>query len=121
VPPDRRCIQDFALIKEIGNGAVSSVYYALCKKSCLRVAVKIYNKSKLSKLNTRQVRAGGGTERPHAHDSAASAGERAVRGEGCLDQLLQPGHAQRPCTRRGACCVQLLRTHGSHPPLLCAG
>ncbi|GAX79937.1 hypothetical protein CEUSTIGMA_g7377.t1 [Chlamydomonas eustigma] len=48
-------INEFALVKEIGNGAVSSVYYALCKRSCLKVAIKIYNKSKLTKLNLRQV------------------------------------------------------------------
>lgn len=53
-----RSIKDFALVKEIGNGAVSSVYYAFCRKSTLRVAIKIYNKAKLTKLNQRQVRLG---------------------------------------------------------------
>lgn len=42
-------------MKEIGSGAVSCVYYALCRKSCLRVAIKVYNKTKLTKLNARQV------------------------------------------------------------------
>ena len=55
-----RCISDFVLVKEIGNGAVSTVFYALCKRSCLRVAIKIYTKSKLTKLNARQVRDGHG-------------------------------------------------------------
>ena len=50
-----RSIHDFALVKAIGNGAVSTVFYALCKRSCLRVAIKIYTKSKLTKLNARQV------------------------------------------------------------------
>lgn len=53
--PRRRHIRDFALVKEIGSGAVSCVYYALCRKSCLRVAIKVYNKTKLTKLNARQV------------------------------------------------------------------
>ncbi|GAX83095.1 hypothetical protein CEUSTIGMA_g10521.t1 [Chlamydomonas eustigma] len=48
-------IQDFSLIKKVGSGAVSSVYYALCKRSCFRVAIKIYNKSKLTRLNLKQI------------------------------------------------------------------
>jgi serine/threonine protein kinase len=51
-----RSIRDFALVKEIGSGAVSSVWYAFCRKSTLRVAIKIYDKTKLTKLNQRQVR-----------------------------------------------------------------
>lgn len=48
-------IKDFALVKEIGSGAVSCVYFALCRKSCLRVAIKVYQKAKLSQLNAHQV------------------------------------------------------------------
>ncbi|GFR49704.1 hypothetical protein Agub_g11855 [Astrephomene gubernaculifera] len=48
-------IKDFALVKEVGSGAASTVYYALCRKSTKPVAIKMYNKSKLSKLNRRQV------------------------------------------------------------------
>jgi len=48
-------IKDFALVKEVGSGAASTVYYALCRKSCLPVAIKMYNKAKLTKLNRRQV------------------------------------------------------------------
>eukprot|EP00955_Chlamydomonas_euryale_P058265 357008-Chlamydomonas_euryale.AAC.7 len=63
--PARRSINDFALVKEIGSGAVSSVYYAFCRKSTLRVAIKVYNKTKLTKLNQRQVR-DTSTQMPHA-------------------------------------------------------
>ena len=56
--PDHRSIADFVLVKEIGKGAVSSVFYALCKRSCLKVAIKIYTKLKLSNLNARQVGSG---------------------------------------------------------------
>lgn len=43
------------LVKEVGSGAASTVYYALCRKSTQPVAIKMYLKSKLSKLNRRQV------------------------------------------------------------------
>lgn len=48
-------IQDFVQVREIGNGAASSVYYSFCRKSCTPVALKMYKKSKLSVLNRRQV------------------------------------------------------------------
>ncbi|GIL54641.1 hypothetical protein Vafri_10372, partial [Volvox africanus] len=48
-------IKDFVLVKEVGSGAASTVYYALCRKSTQPVAIKMYLKSKLSKLNRRQV------------------------------------------------------------------
>ncbi|EFJ40677.1 hypothetical protein VOLCADRAFT_69208, partial [Volvox carteri f. nagariensis] len=48
-------IKDFAMVKEVGSGAASNVYYAICRKSTQPVAIKMYLKSKLSKLNRRQV------------------------------------------------------------------
>lgn len=52
----RRSIKDFVLVKEVGSGAASTVYYAICRKSTLPVAIKMYLKAKLSKLNRKQVR-----------------------------------------------------------------
>lgn len=46
------------LVREVGNGAASTVYYGVCRKSCLPVAIKVYNKQKLTRLNRRQVSAG---------------------------------------------------------------
>ena len=54
--PLRRHIKDFALVAPVGHGSVSNVFYALCRKSCLRVAIKAYTKAKLTRLNARQVR-----------------------------------------------------------------
>ena len=51
----RRGIKEFVLVKEVGSGAASTVYYALCRKSTKPVAIKMYLKSKLSKLNRKQV------------------------------------------------------------------
>lgn len=51
-----RNIRDFALVKEVGSGAASVVYYGLCRKSCMPVAIKMYTKGKLTALNRRQVR-----------------------------------------------------------------
>ncbi|PNH09883.1 Aurora kinase B [Tetrabaena socialis] len=48
-------IKDFVLVKEVGSGAASTVYYAICRKSTQPVAIKMYLKAKLSKLNRRQV------------------------------------------------------------------
>lgn len=53
----RRSITSFSLYRSIGSGAASAVFYAVCNKSALPVAIKVYLKSKLSKLNRRQVRA----------------------------------------------------------------
>jgi aurora kinase, other len=44
------------LVKEIGSGAASKVYRAICRKSGLDVAIKVYKKAALSALNTRQVK-----------------------------------------------------------------
>ena len=68
--PPRRRIQDFSLVKEVGSGAASTVYYALCRKSCLPVAIKMYSKHKLTVLNRRQVgtsRRDGQTDRGMRH------------------------------------------------------
>lgn len=56
IVPLRRHIKDFALVAPVGHGSVSNVFYALCRKSCLRVAIKAYTKAKLTRLNARQVR-----------------------------------------------------------------
>ncbi len=53
----RRSISELALIKQVGCGAASSVYYALCRRTHLPLAVKMYDKSRLSRLNRHQVRA----------------------------------------------------------------
>ena len=51
-----RHIKDFALVREVGSGAASVVYYGVCRKSCLPCAVKVYHKQKLTRLNRHQVR-----------------------------------------------------------------
>jgi serine/threonine protein kinase len=61
---ERRSIKDFALVREVGSGAVSSVYCAFCRKSSLQIAIKVYNKAKLTKLNCRQVLRVNGLGRP---------------------------------------------------------
>jgi serine/threonine protein kinase len=43
------------LVKEIGSGAASRVYQAICRKSGCDVAIKVYKKAVLSALNIRQV------------------------------------------------------------------
>eukprot|EP00983_Pelagomonas_calceolata_P075856 1153185-Pelagomonas_calceolata.AAC.3 len=52
----RRHIKDFALVREVGSGAASVVYYGVCRKSCLPCAIKVYHKHKLTRLNRHQVR-----------------------------------------------------------------
>jgi hypothetical protein len=53
--PRRRHIRDFVLVKEIGTGNASTVWYAFCKKTSAPLAIKTYKKRKLSPLNRRQV------------------------------------------------------------------
>lgn len=50
-----RHIRDFVLVKEIGTGNASTVWYGFCKKTSLPLAIKTYKKRKLSALNRRQV------------------------------------------------------------------
>lgn len=52
---DQWGIKEFVLVKEVGSGAASTVYYAICRKSTQPVAIKMYLKAKLSKLNRKQV------------------------------------------------------------------
>ncbi|MEW5301362.1 MAG: hypothetical protein WDW36_004225 [Sanguina aurantia] len=52
---ERWAINSFCLHKSIGSGAASAVFCGVCLKSALPVAIKVYLKSKLSKLNRRQV------------------------------------------------------------------
>jgi aurora kinase len=53
---EKRTIRDFVLVKEVGAGNASTVWYALCRKTSAPLAVKTYRKRKLSPLNRRQVR-----------------------------------------------------------------
>lgn len=51
-----RSPRDFVMVKEIGTGNASTVWYAFCKKTSTPLAIKTYKKRKLSPLNRRQVR-----------------------------------------------------------------
>eukprot|EP00882_Tetradesmus_deserticola_P025483 GHRQ01027997.1.p1 GENE.GHRQ01027997.1~~GHRQ01027997.1.p1 ORF type:complete len:309 (+),score=110.36 GHRQ01027997.1:200-1126(+) len=48
-------VRDFVLVKEIGTGNASTVWYAFCKKTSAPLAIKTYKKRKLSPLNRCQV------------------------------------------------------------------
>jgi serine/threonine protein kinase len=50
-----RAVRDFVLVKEIGTGNASTVWYAFCKKTSAPLAIKTYKKRKLSPLNRCQV------------------------------------------------------------------
>jgi aurora kinase len=50
-----RSLSELSLVQQIGAGAASVVYYALCRRSHQPLAVKLYHKAKLSVLNKRQV------------------------------------------------------------------
>ncbi len=43
------------MVREIGTGNASTVWYAFCKKTSAPLAIKMYRKRKLSPLNRRQV------------------------------------------------------------------
>jgi serine/threonine protein kinase len=45
------------MVREVGNGAASTVFQALHRRSNREVALKRYRKSKLSTLNRAQARA----------------------------------------------------------------
>jgi serine/threonine protein kinase len=52
---DSRDLSDYVIVKQIGSGATSVVYHAICKHSNMPVALKIYKKRELGPLNKRQV------------------------------------------------------------------
>ncbi len=90
------------LVRQVGCGAASKVYYALCRRSHMPLAVKIYDKSKLSKLNQHQVRAGPSycqsdparTEAQNAQYGSSSPCQTAVRDTSLVAELLTAGGAR---------------------------
>lgn len=55
-PADRWTIEDFILVRKLGQGYASSVYLAVCKFSKESVILKITKKAGLSMLNDYQIR-----------------------------------------------------------------
>ncbi|KAL6745914.1 hypothetical protein V8C86DRAFT_2961340 [Haematococcus lacustris] len=48
-------LKEFSLVSEVGSGAASVVWYAVCRRSLCPVALKMYHKKLLSPLNSHQV------------------------------------------------------------------
>ena len=46
---------DYVIVKQIGSGATSTVHHAICKRSNMVVALKVYKKRKMGPLSRCQV------------------------------------------------------------------
>lgn len=80
-------------MREVGTGAASTVYYGVCRKSCLPCAIKMYNKSKLTRLNKHQV-----DREVNIHSS--------LKHPHIIDFVSVP--CSQPCRRYPYDCMQLL-------------
>lgn len=50
-----RCIADFEIIEQVGEGQISVVLHCVDKRSGIHVAVKSYHKDRMNIMNSRQV------------------------------------------------------------------
>ena len=108
--------RDFVMVKEIGTGNASTVYYAFCKKTSSPLAIKTYKKRKLSPLNRRQVRAAAALHPPPPRGAATASHMAARRATRVLRRCCSISTERAPCLRYAV--VQVAREIEIHSQLV---